>query len=142
MGQRLIISEEERSRISGMYGLVNEEVSEQKDDPNTPSTEKGYKVGPINASGHLKGIAFDVSERQLGTAKIKIKSELRQSEALNILEFDYSFVPSESSDDVFVAPARYNCTTKDLYLPYDMEGGKKGRNYEIDEKYQYMLSKF
>ena len=29
MGQRLIISEEERSRISGMYGLVNEQDSKQ-----------------------------------------------------------------------------------------------------------------
>jgi len=27
MGQRLIISEEERSRISGMYGLVNESIT-------------------------------------------------------------------------------------------------------------------
>ena len=42
MGQRLIISEEERSRISGMYGLVNEQSS----------TSSGYKWSKPSSSAH------------------------------------------------------------------------------------------
>lgn len=39
MGQRLIISEEERSRISGMYGLVNEQSSGYKWSKPSTSTD-------------------------------------------------------------------------------------------------------
>ena len=141
MGQRLIISEEERSRISGMYGLVNEELSEQKDDPNTPSTEKGYKVGPIPGTAHFKGMEFDVSATPIKSDRIKIQSELRQAESLNIIEFDYSFAPTKSRSG-FVAPAEFNCNTGMLYLPYDAEGGKEAKNYAIGEKFSYLLTKF
>lgn len=43
MGQRLIISEEERSRISGMYGLVNEKANMDKQVAG-PFSRKGQEV--------------------------------------------------------------------------------------------------
>ena len=118
------------------------ELNEQlKDDPNSKSTEKGYRVGPIPGTAHFKGMEFDVHPSPVKSDRIKLQSELRQSESLNIIEFDYSFAPTKSISG-FVAPAEFNCNTKMLYLPYDSEGGKDAKNYAIGEKFSDMLTKF
>jgi hypothetical protein len=44
---------------------ISEELDEQKDDPNSKSTEKGYRVGPIPGTAHFKGMEFDVHLHQL-----------------------------------------------------------------------------
>ena len=147
MGQRLIITEEERTRIAGIYGLVNEQI----DDPAIPSSKttleiNGYKVGPIKGTGHLKDVTFDVSNNSMGSHKIKIQSELRQSSALNQLEFNYSYivpslVPSQSNSG-FIAPAEYNCSSKKLVLPYDPKGGKEVKHYEISSKISSMFNEY
>jgi len=121
---------------------ISEELDEQlKDDPNSKSTEKGYRVGPIPGTAHFKGMEFDVHPSPVKSDRIKLQSELRQSESLNIIEFDYSFAPTKSISG-FVAPAEFNCNTKMLYLPYDSEGGKDAKNYAIGEKFSDMLTKF
>lgn len=120
---------------------ISEELDEQKDDPNSKSQGKGYKVGPIPGTAHFKGMEFDVSATPIKSDRIKLQSELRQSESLNIIEFDYSFAPTKSRSG-FVAPAEFNCNTKELYLPYDSEGGKDAKNYKVGEKFSDMLTKF
>mgnify|MGYP000224040332 CR=1 FL=1 len=121
--------------------VMSEELDEQKDDPNSKSKEMGYKVGPIPGTAHFKGMEFDVSPSPIKNDRIKLQSELRQSESLNIIEFDYSFAPTKSRSG-FVAPAEFNCNTKMLYLPYDSEGGKDAKNYAVGEKFSDMLTKF
>ena len=121
--------------------VMSEELDEQKDDPNSKSQEMGYRVGPIPGTAHFKGMEFDVSATPIKSDRIKIQSEFRQSESLNIIEFDYSFAPTKSRSG-FVAPAEFNCNTKDLYLPYDSEGGKDAKNYKVGEKFSDMLTKF
>lgn len=120
---------------------ISEELDEQKDDPNSKSQEMGYRVGPIPGTAHFKGMEFDVSATPIKSDRIKLQSELRQSESLNIIEFDYSFAPTKSRSG-FVAPAEFNCNTKELYLPYDSEGGKDAKNYKVGEKFSDMLTKF
>ena len=51
MGQRLIISEEERSRISGMYGLVNE----QKDGDDAPLEQLPKQIQDFVKKYNLQG---------------------------------------------------------------------------------------
>jgi hypothetical protein len=127
--------------IANLNEGISEELDEQKDDPNSKYQEMGYRVGPIPGTAHFKGMEFDVSATPIKSDRIKIQSEFRQSESLNIIEFDYSFAPTKSRSG-FVAPAEFNCNTKELYLPYDSEGGKDAKNYKVGEKFSDMLTKF
>jgi hypothetical protein len=52
MGQRLIISEEERSRISGMYGLLNEKANMDK-----------QVAGPFKGQGAVKYYIYQIGSK-------------------------------------------------------------------------------
>ena len=79
MGQRLIISEEERSRISGMYGLVNEE--QEKQEP--------------------QGIAKNLFSKLIPKLPSKLKDAFNKSKQSGNIEPLMALVPANKKEQVF-----------------------------------------